>query len=201
MNAWLFLIPLISAFIGWITNRIAIKMLFHPLNPKKIFGITLQGVIPKHQKSMAQQIGSYMSRELFSFDAIEQKITSKENISRLMPVIELHIDEFLRNKLKVVFPMVGMFVGEKTITQFKSVFMAELETIFPPVMTKYVQDLKEQFDIEKIVVARISGIAAEHLEAILYQNLSRELRLLSFCCTLLGFLIGILQLLIVIFLI
>ena len=39
MNFWLILIPFISAFIGWFTNWIAIKMLFHPKEPKKILGI------------------------------------------------------------------------------------------------------------------------------------------------------------------
>jgi uncharacterized membrane protein YheB (UPF0754 family) len=36
MHYGLILIPLISAFIGWFTNWIAIKMLFHPREPKKM---------------------------------------------------------------------------------------------------------------------------------------------------------------------
>ena len=54
MNYWLILIPLISAFIGWFTNWIAIKMLFHPKEPKKILGITF----PKVYTHSANPIGS-----------------------------------------------------------------------------------------------------------------------------------------------
>ena len=58
-----------------------------------------------------------------------------------MPVIEAHIDEFLRNKLKDCNSHDGNVIGEKTITQFKTVFMNELEVIFPEVIDKYAADL------------------------------------------------------------
>lgn len=47
------LIPVIGFIIGYFTNYIAIKMLFHPR--KKIFGI--QGVLPKRKEILARKIG------------------------------------------------------------------------------------------------------------------------------------------------
>jgi len=47
------LIPVIGFIIGYFTNYIAIKMLFHPR--KKIFGI--QGVLPKRKEILAKKIG------------------------------------------------------------------------------------------------------------------------------------------------
>ena len=43
----------ICAFIGWITNFIAIKMLFHPRTPVQIGSLTIQGIFPKRQKALA----------------------------------------------------------------------------------------------------------------------------------------------------
>ncbi len=54
----IYLIPFISAFIGYFTNWIAIKMLFHPKNPVTVLGITFQGIFPKRQKQFAQKLGS-----------------------------------------------------------------------------------------------------------------------------------------------
>ena len=99
MNYWLILIPIISAFIGWFTNWIAIKMLFHPKDPKRILGITFHGIFPKRQKVFAEKLGKLVSNELLSFGEIEQKITSPENIQKLMPFVEGKVDEFLRVKL------------------------------------------------------------------------------------------------------
>ena len=71
MNFFLILIPFISAFIGWFTNWIAIKMLFHPKEPKKIFGITFHGIFPKRQVQFAEKLGVMVSKELISFAEIE----------------------------------------------------------------------------------------------------------------------------------
>ncbi|HZI52754.1 MAG TPA: DUF445 family protein, partial [Chitinophagaceae bacterium] len=87
MTWTLILIPLISAFIGWFTNWIAIKMLFHPREPKKILGITFQGIFPKRQKVFAQKLGKLVSNELLSFSEIEQKISNPTNIEKILPVL------------------------------------------------------------------------------------------------------------------
>ena len=84
MNSWIFLIPIISAFIGWFTNWIAIKMLFHPKEPKKILGITFHGIFPKRQRQFAEKLGILVSTELISFSEIEEKITNPENIKKLL---------------------------------------------------------------------------------------------------------------------
>ncbi|MEY2865921.1 MAG: UDP-3-O-(3-hydroxymyristoyl)-glucosamine N-acyltransferase, partial [Pseudomonadota bacterium] len=46
---------------------------------------------------------------------IEQKITSTDNVNKLMPFVETKVDEFLRVKLSDAFPVISMFIGENTI--------------------------------------------------------------------------------------
>ena len=62
--------PVISAFIGWITTWVAIKILFHPRNPKKFLGLTIQGVFPKRQQMVAEKLGAVVAKELIHFDEI-----------------------------------------------------------------------------------------------------------------------------------
>jgi uncharacterized membrane protein YheB (UPF0754 family) len=62
MNFTLFLIPIISALIGWLTNRVAIRMLFHPQNSINILGIKIQGLVPAKQKEMAQKFGEVVRK-------------------------------------------------------------------------------------------------------------------------------------------
>lgn len=130
MNPTYVLIPLISAFIGYFTNWIAIKMLFHPRTPWRFLGMTIQGIFPKRQQQFAEKLGKLVSQELLSFSEIEQKITSVENLKKIMPVVDAHVDDFLRHRLSDAFPVLSMFIGEKTINQLKGFFMAELESLF-----------------------------------------------------------------------
>jgi uncharacterized membrane protein YheB (UPF0754 family) len=190
---WFYTIPFISAFIHWLTIWMALKLLFHPRQPKKILGFTLQGVFPKKQRQIAVSLGRIVGQELLSFDDIEQKITDPENVRRILPLVEQHIDDFLRNKLKESMPMIAMFIGDKTINQLKAVFMKELEELFPVIMRNYVHNLRADLDLEKIVVEKIAGFSNDRLESMLNEFLTKEFRFVEVIGAALGFLIGLLQ--------
>ena len=198
MNFFLILIPFISAFIGWFTNWIAIKMLFHPKEPKKILGITFHGIFPKRQVQFAEKLGIMVSKELISFAEIEEKITDPKNIEKMMPIVEAKIDEFLRTRLSDAFPIISMFIGENTINQLKTVFMKELETLFPNMIKSYMKSLESTLDLEKIVAQKVSGFSSDKMENILNQIMSKEFRFVEIIGAVLGFIIGLFQVLITI---
>jgi uncharacterized membrane protein YheB (UPF0754 family) len=198
MNYWLILIPLISAFIGWFTNWIAIKMLFHPKEPKKILGITFHGIFPKRQQQFAEKLGKLVSEELLSFKEIEEKIINPDNLSKMMPLVEDKIDLFLREKLSIVFPMISMFIGQNTISQLKIVFMQELESMFPEIIGSYMKNIESQLDLEKMVTEKVAGFSSDKMETILNQIMSKEFRFVEIIGGVLGLIIGILQVLITI---
>lgn len=196
MNYWLLLIPVISAFIGWFTNWVAVKMLFHPRNPKIILGYNIQGIFPKRQEQFAQKLGKLVAEELLSFADIEQKIINPENLKKVLPQLETHIDHFLRVKLADSMPVISMFIGDKTIDKLKTVFLEELETLFPKLMTDYAATLKNQLDLEQIVTVKVKAFSSDKLEDILYQVMAKEFRFVEIIGGVLGFIIGLLQIVI-----
>jgi uncharacterized membrane protein YheB (UPF0754 family) len=196
MNYWLILVPIISAFIGWIINRLAIKMLFHPRKSKKILGITFQGILPKRQPEISEKIGKLVSQQFLSLLDIEQKISNPENLKSVMPMIEDHVDDFLRIKLKNEMPVVSMFIGDKTITSLKTVFMQEIEILFPQVIKQFAGNLINEQDLEKILVQKLNSFSSEKLETIICQSLSKEFRLIEMIGAIAGFIIGLAQILI-----
>jgi uncharacterized membrane protein YheB (UPF0754 family) len=193
MSPWLALIPLISAFIGWVTNWVAIKMLFHPRRPYRVLGLTVQGIFPKRQRQFAERLGRMVSEELLSFADIETRVTSPDNLRRLMPVVEQHVDEFLRRRLTELFPVISMFIGEKTLGELKGHFMDELERLFPILMRRYMANLESELDLERIVVDKVTALSSDRLEALLMSVMSREFRFVEVLGGVLGFLIGLLQ--------
>jgi uncharacterized membrane protein YheB (UPF0754 family) len=184
---------LLSAFTGWVTTWIAIKMLFHPRKPIKVFGFSIQGIFPKNQRLIAQKLGQVVGKELLSFDEIEKKVTDPENLQKLRPDIEAHIDNFLKNKLKDVFPMLSMFIGDKTTNQLKDAFLLELESLFPVLMKNYMNKLEKDLDLEKIVTEKVANFSSEKLEDILNQITKKEFKFLEFVGGFFGLVIGIVE--------
>jgi len=193
MNYWLLTIPIVSAFIGWITNWVAIKMLFHPREPKKFLGITIQGIFPKRQIQFAEKLGKLVSAEFLSFNDIEEKISSPDNLKKIMPMIDNHVDDFLRNRLSIEMPVISMFIGDKTIEKLKGAFMKEIELLFPQVMKQFAGNLKTELDLEHIVTEKVTNFSSDKLEEVLYQIMSKEFRFVELIGAVIGFIIGVLQ--------
>lgn len=193
MSPWLISLPFISAFIHWVTIWMALKMLFHPRLPKKIFGMTFHGVFPKKQQQIAENLGRIVGQELLSFHDIESKITNPGNISSIYPLVEAHIDEFLNVKLKVSMPMIAMFIGDKTVAQLKVVFMDEIKVMLPDLLKNYVTNLKNDLDLEQIVYQKVASFSSDRLEDMLNKILTKEFRFVEVIGALLGFLIGLFQ--------
>jgi uncharacterized membrane protein YheB (UPF0754 family) len=71
--------PLIGAVIGYITNAVAIKMLFRPLYEKRIGRLRIPftpGIIPRQRGQLAQSIGRMVSKQLITEDAVRRQISS-----------------------------------------------------------------------------------------------------------------------------
>jgi uncharacterized membrane protein YheB (UPF0754 family) len=196
MSIWLWCLPLISAFIGWFTNWIAIKMLFHPKEPKRILGITFQGIFPKRQAQFAQKLGALVSKELLSFDDIQAKINNPNIIALATTKIDGYLDNFLKTKLTEQLPIISMFISNDVIDKIKASLNAELTLRMPEILGDMTNSLKSELDIEKIVTNKVQAFSSDKLEEILNDIMKKEFVFVEIIGGVLGFLIGLIQLLI-----
>jgi uncharacterized membrane protein YheB (UPF0754 family) len=192
-NIMFYLQPFIAAFTGWFTTWIAIFMLFHPREPRRFFGITIQGVFPKRQKVFAAKLGAVVANELLHFNDIMQHIKDPSQLANLKPVIETHVETFLQVKLKEKLPVISMFVGEGTLQKIKEGLMEEIDLLLPEIIGKYADNLSERVDIERMVTEKVSNFSSDKLEEILATVMSKEFRFVELIGGVLGFVIGLIQ--------
>lgn len=189
---WLFIIPIIGAIVGWISGWIFLQFLFHPRKPRKFLGLNFQGIVHKKQQSFAEK-ASKLTGELFSSADIGKQISDPSNIADVMPLIEEHIDDFLRNKLTKEMPVLSMFIGDKTIGSLKKTFLKEIENMLPQVLGQFTESLKKRFDAGQLVRKKIIDIPPDELVRMLKINLGTEFRLIKVAGALIGFVVGIIQ--------
>jgi uncharacterized membrane protein YheB (UPF0754 family) len=83
--------PVVGAFIGYLTNMIAIKMLFRPLNPWRIFGLRVPftpGVIPAKRQDLAANIGEMVGEHLLTSKEVGQALANESFQTHLYGLIE-----------------------------------------------------------------------------------------------------------------
>ncbi len=98
MNIGIFLTSIgIGALIGYITNYIAIKLLFRPYKPIKLKNITVfpQGVIPREKKTLAKKVGAAVKNYILSEEEIKKIVTSDEVKKEIEKFLDKKINEFL----------------------------------------------------------------------------------------------------------
>lgn len=94
--------PLLGAFIGWTTNYIAIRMLFRPLKPWKIFGIRLPmtpGVIPSKRHDLAVNIGKMVGSQLLTSADISKALSEAAFKRELESMINSRVNDILHRDL------------------------------------------------------------------------------------------------------
>lgn len=188
-----YLQPFIAAFTGWFTTWIAIYMLFHPKEPKRFLGITIQGIFPKRKLQFAHQLGNIVANELLHVKEIAQHLTDPEQLQALKPGIEKHIDTFLQVRLKEKMPMIAMFAGESTLAKIKEGLIEEIDQMLPEVISEYAANLEHKIDIQKMVTSKVEQFSTDKLEDLLLSIMTKEFRFVELIGAVLGFLIGVIQ--------
>lgn len=194
VSPFVYALPFLAAGIGWFTNYLAIKMLFHPREPINLGFYTLQGIFPKRQKVLAEKLGKVVSQDLIHIDEIKAKLLNPETDKAIHEVITSRLDQFLHAGIKEEFPMLGMFLTGNTLEKIKEVFAREIEKGLPDLIGTYLDKLEEGLNIEEMVTNKVSGFSSDKLESILFSILKKEFAFIEWVGAFLGFLIGCLQL-------
>lgn len=187
-------LPIFAALIGWVTNFLAIKMLFHPRKKVTFLFFSIQGIFPKRQDVLAERLGKIVSNELFSFNDIKERFTSTSTAAEINSVLDEKLEDFLEIKLKTALPMLAMFLNGDTKVKIKETLHQEFQNILPEILNKYSEKLEKDIDIEAIVAKKVSAFSSDKLEQILFSIMKKEFKFIEILGGVLGFLIGIIQL-------
>lgn len=100
-NFYLLLLPLVASLIGYSTNWLAIRMLFRPLEEKRIFGYRVPftpGLIPKRRSEIAENIGRAVGEHLLTPEALEERLRTPEVREQLENGLEGWMVDFLERE-------------------------------------------------------------------------------------------------------
>jgi len=104
MNNILFWVlpPVVGAFIGYVTNLVAIKMLFRPLKETRLFGLRLPftpGILPKERHKLADNIGRMVEQELLTTEVLRERLAKTEVREKIGSTLGNYTDQLLKRPL------------------------------------------------------------------------------------------------------
>lgn len=189
----LFLIVGIGAMIGWITNYIAIKMLFRPYKEMNFLFFKIQGLIPKRRNEIAVSIADTVQKELISLKDITNSLNADELEEKMGAVIDKILEEKLEREITKKFPMLAMFLSDEIINKIKSMIKTSILENKETIIDMFTNYLEEKVDFKKIIVENVEAFSLEKLEEITYSLAKKELKHIEVIGGILGGIIGIFQ--------
>ncbi len=192
LNYKLLLPPVIGALIGWLTNYVAIKLLFRPIKPVNILGFQFQGLIPKRRKEITRSIAGTIEREVIKPDDITGLLSGIDWESEVKGMIEALVDKRLGSKKLRSIPVIG-FASENITLQLKHRLTKDIIRHIDKKKHELAVRFKDGIDLQDIMTKRIDSMDFEKFEDLLTDFISRELKHLEYLGGLMGLLIGIAQ--------
>lgn len=195
----LVIMVIISAAIGWITNWVAIKMLFRPHNEINLGLFKIQGLIPKRRDEIGTGIADVIQNELISIKDVIANIDREEFSKRLNDLIDDVLEKNLKTKVKEKFPVMQMFFSDKMAKDvsntIKGIVMENQEKIFE-IFSNYAE---ENINFSTIITDKISNFSLDKLEEIINGLAKKELKHIEVIGAILGAFIGLVQYFITLF--
>lgn len=189
----LILIPLISGAIGWITNKIAVWLLFNPKEPVTFLFWTFQGVFPKRQNAIATRIGDLVADELLSSESIKEQVFTDNNINGIVGFILNKVDVYLNTEFKQDHWFMNLFLGEGTKIKMKSELERKLHESLDDISDNFHDYLEDKVNIRNLVSERINSLDSGEVNNLMNQILKSELGFIELTGAILGFIIGLIQ--------
>ncbi len=191
------ILAIIGGLIGYITNVIAIKLIFRPINPIKIpiLNIEIIGMIPKRKTEIATNIAKVVEEQFISVDEITDNIITEQDKQHIIDYIKVRVKLILSEKMTLIPSTIRNLVQNYVSEIIEDEIREGIDELSEEMIIK----TKNRINIKEIIENKINELDLYELETIILQIVKNELRHIEILGLILGFFIGIVQGIITIF--
>jgi uncharacterized membrane protein YheB (UPF0754 family) len=191
---WLVLtIPFVSAFIGWFTNLVAIKMMFYPtefVGVRPFLG--WQGIVPANARRLAKMSTRLILTKLLSLEELFAPFKGEAFAQNLSPVVEEITQQVIDEVATKRAPMMWENAGEFMQSQIRDKIREEVRTVAIQIVDDFSANITEILDLEKVVVEAIEE--DKRLMSLMFLQVGKaEFKFIEVSGGYFGFLFGMIQ--------
>lgn len=185
------LLPTVGALIGWFTNFVAIRMLFRPKRPVRLFGRwVVQGVLPRRQPELARIVGETVERDLLPVDELVESLDLTGYQDDVIQAVVGHVGRRIDENLPDLLPLnIKRMIG----TYARRIVGKEAAAVVDQATQRIKERVQSDIKLGELVRNKMNQFDTEQLERIVVRVASTELRAIELLGGVLGFMIGLFQ--------
>lgn len=166
MIVWYFfpifwILPLFGLLVGYATNWLALKLIFHPAKPVKILGKVYQGLFIKRQMEVSEEYAKMLAYEIFTFDRIFAAIINGPTKDRFVTLIAGHTNKAIDEAVGLSKPLINIVAGKRNFERIKKIIIEKTIQEMPRSVRPVFPYAEEAMDLETVFRTRMQDLDSQ----------------------------------------
>jgi uncharacterized membrane protein YheB (UPF0754 family) len=184
------IMPAFGLLVGWLTDWLALKLIFNPKRPIRVLRWQIQGLFLKRRREVAADYGALIAEEIITPEKVIGAILSGPLSDRVFAMVRKQVQLALDRSTGIARPLVIATVGSAKYNRMKASIAAKIMARLPETMV-YIEDYaRESMDIRNLLVEKMQQLDELEFEALIRPAFEQDEWILISVGAALGFFMG-----------
>lgn len=198
MILWLFvrswwILPLCGIVVGYATNVVALKVIFHPVLPHKLCCCTVQGLFLQRQQDVSKTYSRTLADKVLTAQVLMKSLCTGPRSEKMYDIVSKHIAHMIEDRNAHIKPLFLATIGAESWINFREGVCAEFREKVPTLLTRIEGYAQKKLDLETTLRTRLEKLPCNEFERLLHAVFEQDEIKLILVGALLGAIVGFLQ--------
>ncbi len=190
-NVWI--MPVFGFITGFVSDWLALNMLFRPKEKRRFLGFEFQGVLQTKREEITRDYAEIMAADLFAPSVLFEAVLHGPGADRLFAMVQREVGAAIDAQAGVAQPLVQLTVGSQRYRAMKETIASRVITMIPETAREFEEYAVKTMGIEELLVEKMNQLSNDEFEAIMRPVFKDDEWLMISVGAMLGFLVGELQ--------
>jgi uncharacterized membrane protein YheB (UPF0754 family) len=172
MLVWMYfpqwwVLPVGGLIVGYLTNWIALKIIFEPKHPVKFMGFTIQGMFLKRQDEVSRVYSDIIESKLMTSKNIMEIALHGSGSGQLLELIELHVNDAIERYVAIAQPYFAIGVGSENYYKMKKLSVQRIFDDSEKYLSYAYEYTNKALRIGDDLCERMQALSPEEFEGVL----------------------------------
>ncbi len=185
-------LPLQGIIVGYLTNYLALEMIFRPYYEKKYLGVfKYQGLFLKRQDQVSRQYSAFVAKHILNARNILEEILYGKAADAVFNIIRNSAIKSVENTASIAKPFISLTVGDEKYRTMRKTIVTRMMELAPQSIERLEGYVGVAMDLEDTMYERMRKLTPEEFESVLRSAFQEDELLLILVGAVLGALVGL----------